>query len=873
MRWMRRRERELEEEMQAHLRLAEQDRIRNGESPDTAGNAARREFGNAALVREDVRYVWGWTWLESLVQDIRFALRNFARNRGTTAIIIFTLAAGIGANTAVFSVLDAVLLRQPPYRSPDRLVSILDLQKSAGGRATFFDLYSDYQNWTRNSKLFDGFAASTWARGLDRTLSGSGPARRVPVLPVTADYFAVLGVPPVLGRTFQPSDRDRGCTIVMSHEFWRTVTGGRTSLIGKPLQLDDQDCLVMGVMPPGFAVFPNPAAMLWALMPTPDRPDQYGVFVIGRVKPGVSMAAAQTELLTLHRQLHQRDRWGALMEPRVYPLQAEFTWLTGRNLKLSLIILFSAVTMVLLICCANVSILLLGQSLARGREMAIRAALGSGRGRLLRQLLSESLLLSAAAALIGVALATGAVQYFRSANPIELPPATVVQVDARILAFTVLLSILNAVLFGLAPAWNTSRADLNAALKAGGRCLSHDAANQRFGSVLIVAEVALTMVLLAGAGLLIRSVERFGSAPLGFQPDGLMTTRIQLPQRAYARPEARLRFYDNLLGQLLAMREIEGEALSTVLPTNGTGPVVALSVEGQPDPEPNRVLDVGIQTVSQEYFQVMRIPLKRGRFFNDRDRADGEPVTVVNEAVVARYFPNEDPIGRHIRQFEEGETKTPWLRIVGVVASEKRTRVETEMGWLDAPVMYRPWLQDAHSSAVLILRTTLPESAAFKLVQRAGGDPDVSVGDMETVPHALAKVLAYPRFRAIVLTAFAALALLLAVVGLYGVLARQVTQRTPEIGIRMALGARPGDVLAMVAKRGSLLTLIGIAVGLAATWGLTRLLSGLLYGVSATDAATLELVTVGLLTAAELATVLPARRATRVDPMIALRSE
>ncbi len=869
----RRRERELAEEIQAHLRLAGQDRMRNGEAPDDAASAAHREFGNVTLVKEDVRDVWGWMWLESLAQDIRFAMRNCSRNRGATAIMTLTLAAGIGANTAVFSILDAVLLRQLPYRDPGRLVSILDLQISAGGRATFFDLYSDYQDWKKNSKTFEGFAASTWAGGLDQTLSGSGPARKVPVLPVTADYFTVLGVPPILGRTFQASDQGRGCTIVVSHEFWRTVNGSQATLIGKPLRFDDQDCTVVGVMPPGFAVYPNPASLLWVLLPEPERADKFAVFVTGRMKPGVSMAAAQAELLTLHRQLHQHDRWGALMEPRVYPLQAEFTWLTGRNLRLSLVILFSAVTMVLLICCANVSILLLAQSVARGREMAIRAALGSGRGRLLRQLLTESLLLSAAAALIGVALAIGAVHYFRSANPIELPPATVVQIDARILAFTVLLSILNAVLFGLAPAWRASRADLNTALKASGRSSSQDASSQRFGGVLIVAEVALTMVLLAAAGLLIRSVERFASAPLGFQPGGLVTTRIQLPQKSYAKPELKLRFYDSLLRQLRGMREMEGEALSTVPPTRGTGPVTALAVEGQPDPEPNKVIDVGIQTVSPEYFQVMRIPLKTGRFFNDRDRTDSEPVTVINEAVVARYFAKEDPIGRHIRQFEVGETKTPWLRIVGVVANERRTQVTTEMGWADTPVIYRPWPQNAQLSAVLILRTWLPGSTSFKLIQGASGDPDVSVNEVETVPHALAKVLAYPRFRAVVLTAFAGLALLLAVVGLYGVLSRQVTQRTHEIGIRMALGARQRDVLAMVAKRGTLLTVIGIAVGLASTLGLTRLLSALLYGVSATDAATLGLVTVALLGATVLATLLPARRAARVDPMIALRCE
>ena len=867
-----RRERELDEEIQAHLRLAEQDRIRQGESPQDAAVSARREFGNVTLVKESARDAWGWRWLDRLIQDTRFAVRNFARNSTATAFIVFTLAAGIGANTAVFSIFDAVLLRQPPYRDPDRLMSILDLQKKVGGRAVFFDLYSDYENWKKNSRMFDGFSASTWA-SLDRTLSGAGSARVVPALPVTADYFDVLGVSPLLGRTFQASDREYGCTIVLSNEFWRSLGGGQASLIGKPLRLDEQDCTVIGVMPPGFAVYPNPTSMVWALMPAPPRPDQFAVFVVGRMKHGVTMAQAQNELVMLHDQLHQHDRWGELMEPRIYELQSEFTWLTSHNLKLSLLVLFCAVSIVLLICCANVSNLLLSQSLARRREMAIRAALGSGRTRLLRQLLTESLVLSAAAVAVGVALAWGAVHYFRVANSVELPPGTVVQVDARILVFTVLLSVLTTLLFGFAPAWKAAQTDLNAALKAAGRSSSEDAGSQRFASFLIVAEVALTLVLLTGAGLLIQSVNQFASAPLGFRTEGLLTSRIRLPQAGYARPEQRIRFYGNLLDQLLATHEIEEAALSTALPTAGSGPVVVLAVGGQPDPGPNTVLDTGTQTISPQYFHVMRVPLKEGRFFDDRDRVDSEPVTIVNEVLAARYFSKEDPIGRHIRPFDGPETKRPWLRIVGVVGNEKRTEVTNEMSWIDPPVMYLPWIQNTQLSAVLLFRTPEARPPAISLIQRAAGDPDVSVGEMDTMSNAVAKMLAFPRFRAVVLAAFAALALVLAVVGLYGVLSRLVARRTHEIGIRMALGAQHARLLVTITQQGALLTVTGIMLGLASVWGLTRFLKALLYGVGATDPANLALVTLVLLVAAGLATFLPARRAAQVDPMITLRDE
>lgn len=867
------RERELDEEIQAHLRLAEQDRIRQGESPPEAAVSARRELGNVILVKERTRDAWGWIWLDRLVQDTRFAIRNFARNPPATAIIVFTLAAGIGANTAVFSIFDAVLLRQPPYRDPGHLVSVLDLQKKAGGRAVFFDLYTDYENWKQNSKMFDGFAAYTWAGSLGRTLSGAGLARRVPVMPVTADYFSIFGVPPLLGRTFQESDEDQGCRIVLSDEFWRTINGGQESLIGKTLRLDDQDCEVIGVMPHGFAVYPNPASMIWALMPSPKRPDQFAVFVIGRMKREVSIAQAQRELVVLHYQLHQHDRWGELMEPRVYELQSEFTWLTGKNISLSLMVLLGAVSVVLVICCANVFNLLLGQTLTRRREIAIRAALGSGRTRILQQLLTESLLLAAAAAVIGVVLAGGAVNYFRISNPIELPPTTVVEVDSRILVFTILLSTTTALLFGLVPAWRASRTDLNAALKASGHSTSEDVGSQRIASFLIIAEVALTLVLLSGAGLLIRSVNRFGSAPLGFEAEGLLTSRIQLPQAAYAKPEQRIRFYSNLLDQLRSTREVEEAALSTALPTGGTGPVAVMAVEGKRDPGPDRTVDSGMQTISSEYFRVMRLPLKEGRFFDDRDRADSEQVVIVNEALVARYFPGEDPIGRRIRPYDGPETQGPWLRIVGIVGNEKRTAVASEMSWTDTPVLYRPWPQDTRLSSVLLFRVRHAGLPVISLIQRASGDPSVSVSEIETMTQAVEKILAYPRFRAAVLAAFATVALVLAVVGLYGVLSRLVARRTHEIGIRIALGATRGQVVRMVAKQGLRLTVTGIIFGLVSVRGLTRLLRALLYGVSAMNSANLILTTLVLLCSAGIATLIPARRATRIDPTVALRDE
>jgi putative ABC transport system permease protein len=864
-----------DEEVQFHLSMIEQRMIESGMAPEVAHAQARREFGNPTLVTERTLDAWPYAFLDTLIQDVRYACRMFRRTPGFTATAIVTLALGISASAAVFSILDAVLLRPLPYREPGQLVSVLDREIRGGGRATFFDLYSDYEKWNKNSHLFQGFAAMSWAGGLGRIMKGHGSARSVAALPVSVDFFSVLGVPALLGRTFQSADLARGCSVVLSHKFWQAIFGGQRNAIGQSLQLDNQACAVLGVMPPEFASYPNPDSLLWVLLAPPKRPDQFGVFVIGRLKSGISLAAAEAEILALHHQIHQHDRWGGIMEPAIYGLQSEFTWLTGRNLRISLITLFAAVTVVLSICCVNVANLLLSRSLVRQREMAIRAALGSGRGRVLRQLMTESLSLSLIAAVLGVAIAAGAVEYFHSANPIELPPATLVSVNAHVLGFTVVLSIATAVLFGLAPVWNASRIDLIGALKAGGQSLSQDAARHRFGKALIVAEVALTVVLLVGAGLLIRSVQNFTSAPLGFRAEGLLTARIQLPQNSYAEPERRAQFYRDALAELQAQARFESAALSTALPTQGTGPVSSLAVQGRPDPPSNHMLDVGQQTVSPNYFPVMRIPLKAGRYFDERDHERAEPVAIVNEVLVARYFPNENPIGKQIREYGGAASQQPWLRVVGVVADEKRTAVSNEMSWADVPVIYHAWDQNSTLAATLIVRTLSVQATPGGTIQQilASIDTDVSVGEIEPVPASVAKILAYPRFRAVALAAFAGLALLLASIGLYGVLWQFVAQRTPEIGVRMAMGARPSDVLRLIGRQAGTPLAAGLALGLAGASALTQSLKSVLYGVQAGDPVTLVVVSLALIAAGAAAAFFPARRATRVDPMTALRNE
>jgi putative ABC transport system permease protein len=872
-----RRERDLDEEIQSHLNLAAQDRIRNGETPEHAAVSARREFGNTTLIKEVARDVWGWTWLDRTVHDLRYGFRSFSRTPGTTAVIVLTLALGIGASTAIFSIIDAVLLKPLPYRDSARLVAVWDREIHERATSKLFTPYRDFMEFQRSSQSFEQLGGATWATS-PMILTGRGPAKNVLAIPSTLGFFSLLGVSPALGRTFEQSDLDRACTVVLAHKFWQSALGGQAGIIGQSLALDNQPCIVVGVMPAGFSFYPD-ATSMWRLE-TPNgeiarNPERRGIGTFARLKPGVTISAAQEELRRLHRQFNEHNRHGEEAEPAVYPLQDEFTWLTGRNLRLTLLVLFGAVNFVLLIACVNVANLLLGRFVVRQREFAIRAALGSGRGRLLRQLLTESILLSTSAAILGTALAIAAIYYFRALNPIEMPPGTVVEVNFRVLLFTVTLAVLTTLLFGLFPAWKASTGNLDEALKSSGRSSSQGARSNRTSRALVVAEVMLSLQLLAGAGLLIDSVVRFSSAPLGFSPQGLTSMAIGLPRTTYADDAQRLGFYERVADALQPLPGLQQFAFSTTLPVRGIQGFNALSIEGRPDPPPaNAFHGVGQVTIDPAYFAVIGLPLERGRNFEPLDRDHSDSVAIVNEALAKRYFPNEDPIGKRIRPTGD-PAPNPWLRIVGVAANEKRSNLYNEMTWVDTPTIYHPLAQHVPAQINLLIRSTSGQAGVVDQIRQkiATLDPGVPVDGVEAVEHLLSGYLAFPRFRAVVLGGFAVLALLLALVGIYGVLAQAVAQRTREIGIRMALGATRANILKKVATQGMLLTGIGIVLGLGSVWALSRLLAALLYGVGPTDPMVLGLVTFALLGAALLATYLPARRATQVDPMVALRYE
>jgi putative ABC transport system permease protein len=813
-------------------------------------------------------------WLADFRHDARYGLRTFRKNPGFTAVAILTLALGVGATVTVFSVVEAVLLRPLPYQNGDRLVAIWLGHVKDKSLAKIFASYDDFEYWQRNSQTVEQFAAATWATG-DQIVTGHGTPKVALAIPASVDFFSLLGVLPIRGRTFEAADLTRGCTVVLSHRFWQNTLAGQADIAGQSVALDSRACTIVGVMPEPFAFYPA-AADMWSLI-TPNReqlPGSYkGVGVFGRLRAGVSLERAQAELAALHKQLHGSDGYATAFRPTVFPLQEEFTWLAGRNLRLTLMVLFAAVSFVLLIACANVANLLLGRSLARQREFAIRAALGSGRPRIMRQVLTEGFLLSSVGTVLGVLLTVVAVRAFRAFGPVDLPPGAMITVNVNVLLFASTLAGATALLFGAGPAWRASRVDISTMLKATGRAAAGRLAGATIGSALVVVEMTCAMVLLAGAGLLAQSIIRLGATPLGFEPDGLLTLAIRLPKTTYPKPDQRAQLYDRLVETLSSLPSVDGVALATTLLRGHTSNL--LTVEGRPQPTLETAIpDVGLDFVSRDYFQVMGVPIRAGRAFESVDRQDAPAVAIVNDALARKYFPGVDPIGQRIKS-GTAAGEAPWLTIVGVAGNQKSMNVFQEMNWVETPFVFRPLAQNPAGEATLLIRTTALSTSVGASVQRlvASLDPDIPVTAIETMRQRISKDVAYPQFRAVVLGGFSVLALLLAAVGLYAVLSQLVAQRTQEFGVRVALGARAWDIIRLVGIQGGVPTMAGLAIGVACAIAFERVLAGLLYGVTASDPMTLAGVALVLFAMAWVAMFIPARKATRVDPLVALRSE
>jgi putative ABC transport system permease protein len=801
--------------------------------------------------------------MNNLMRDLRYGARMLRKNPGFSLIAVITLSLGIGANIALFSVVNGVLLRPLAYHTPERLVWIGHSEAkpnraSAISPPTFVDYRNQCQSFENLTALLYG---STF------NLTGEGEPERLQGRRVSANFFATLGVAPAMGRGFLAEEDEPGGNrvVVLSHNLWQRRFGADRDIIGKVLRLNGQDFTVVGVMPASFRWQTDELWSPLALGPenfTPRGRGSHFLQVIARLKPQVTLQQAQAEVGGIATQIVRQN-------PETYPAGSGFTahvkllrdQVVG-DVRLMLLVLFGAVGFVLLIACANVANLLLARASARRKEIVIRAALGASRFRLIRQMLTESLLLAALSGLGGLELARWGIDLLLKLNPADLPRLQEITVDARVLSFLLGLSVLVVFLCGLAPALQASKTDLQETLKEGGR--GSGAGRQRTRSLLVVAEVAMSLLLLTGAGLMIRSFLRLMQVNPGFSPDQVLTMRVDLPASNYPEPPQRRAFFQQTLERIRALPGVISAGAVGELPLAGGVRSATFTIEGRQTGPNEAPPHSDIRTITPGYFQTMKIPLRTGRDFTEQDNAGVRPVAMIDETLAQLYWPGEDPIGKRLDlQFESGDGPV-WREIVGVVGRIK----------YKGQIFY-PLAQGRTSGMHLVARTT---TDPLSLVSAVRGvirdvDPEQTVYRVMTMEQVVADAVARPRLTMLLLGLLAALALSLAVVGVYGVMSYAVAQRTQEIGIRMALGAKAGDVLKFIIRQGMKLVLIGIGIGLMGALALTRLMTNLLFGVGATDPVTFIVIALLLTTVALLACWIPARRATKVDPMIALRCE
>ncbi len=687
----------------------------------------------------------------------------------------------------------------------------------------------------------------------------------------------MLGTEAQIGRTFNQADAANPCTLVLAYPFWQEKLGAPEDIAGQSVTVNRSSCVIAGVMPRDFSFYPKEANAWSLITPTGEftqKPWDSMAGVFGLLKPDVTRAQAEAELNAMEKRIlpEAPASLGALTSsvPVVLDLHDNFTFLAGGNLRAALLALSGAVALILLMACLNVANLLLTRAMDRSREMAVRAALGSSRARLVRQMLTESLLLAFCGAATGILLAAVLLRWFRSVNPVELPPGTAVGLDFRVLSFAVALSVISAIVFGLFPAWRASHVDLNSALKSGERGLSAGRSAQRASRTLVILQIALSLMLFVGAGLLSASLWRMASTSLGYRTDHVLTATVNLPKEQYADADVRSRFAANFEQKVSALPGVAAVTLASSLTPKFDNPI---SVEG--DASKFSASGVATQDVGPSFFDVMRIPLAQGRVFGSQDRKDGQQVAIVNEALASKYFPHANPIGHAIKLSRADDSSQPWLMIVGVSANVKTTSVFQQMGYVEQPAVYRPLAQDPPTSlALMVVAQGSPAGLTGSIEdQLASLDRGLVLGGVATMNDTQSAVLSQPRFRAVLFGGFAALALLLAAVGLYGVMAQMVARRRRELAIRMALGANRGQVLNRVFREAFVLAATGIVLGVVASTIEVRALTGLLYEVSPENAGIFALSSAVLLLTALLASWNPARSAAKVDPMQALRSE
>jgi putative ABC transport system permease protein len=806
-----------------------------------------------------------------MLKDVRYGIRSLLKRPGLTAVALITLGLGIGVNTAIFSAVDSVLLRPLPLKDPSRLVAVWEHTPSLGiaqnqmAPANFFDLRS-------HNEVFEGAGAFS---ELSVNLTGEGEPERLEGQLVTANVLSLLGVQPELGRTFS-ADEDqigREHVVVLSHALWQRRFNRDPGIVNRNITLNSESFTVVGVMPAGF-FFPVREAELWipwAMEPeqASGRGDHY-LRVIARLKPGVAIERANAETESLAARLatdYPRTNEGLGILVRSF--HQDYVG----DLRLPILILFGAVAVVLLIVCANVANLLLAQATTRRREIAIRMALGAKRWTIARQFLIESLLLAAGGGVLGTLGAIWGVEALSKLMPESLSKLQAIGVDARVLLFTLAAIVITAIAFGVAPALHAARANPGESLTETSRDLAGGVSGRHVRRLLVVSEVALAVVLLVGAGLLIRSFQRLRQVDLGFKTDNLLTMRMVLPMPKYLKPETRDAFYSELLRRVDETPGVESAGMISFLPLSTSGMKFSFSVEGRAMPGDTNLPFALYRAVSPDYFRATGIPLQRGRFFDAHDAPGSLPVVIVNRKLAEQFWPGEEATGKRLKV---GPVDSPnaWATVAGVVGDVRQNGFYGEQQY----ELYAPSAQERRSWMALrdlVVRTSGDAASIAGAVRQAvwAVDKDQPVSNVRTMNEVFAAAISRERFQMLLLALFATLALVLACVGLYGVISYGVAQRTHEIGVRMALGAQPGDVLRLVIRQGMVLTIAGLAIGTAGAFAATRVMTELLYGVTATDAITFVSVGALLVLVALLACYVPARRATKVDPLIALRYE
>ena len=812
---------------------------------------------------------------------MRFAIRQLRKSPGFAVTTILTLALGIGASTAIFSLVNAVLLRPLPFPEQERLVAlqVADLEPGVPANTQIRLSYPDFFDWRAQSRSVTGMACY---RQQSITLTGRGEPQQLESQTVSADFFRVLGVHPMLGRDFLPGEEKAGARVaVLSYALWQSTFGSSRNVVGRAITLDGHSYTVAGVMPGGFE-FPiqNPPPALWTTLADDAATDAPGdppltvqrganmLRVIARLKPGVTVAQARAELSTIARQLALQypDSNKQLTAATVKP---EMEQLIG-NVRPAMRLLFAAVMLVLLIACANVAGLLLARATRRRNEMALRTALGASRGQIIRQVLTESVLLSLCGGALGVVLSSWTLETLLRFVPANLPRAGQISVDGAVLVFATAVSLGTGLLFGVLPAWRMSRLDPSLALRDGGRSVTGGRGQHNLHHWLVVAETAIGLVLLVGSGLLIRSFVRVLHVDPGFDPRHVLTASLNLPANAYG-SQKKIEFYNQLLARLTALPGVQSAAAGWPLPLSNTNVSISFQIEGHPT-APGDAPSEALSIVTADFFQALRIPILAGRAFSVRDDSKAMPVIVINERFARKYFPGESPVGKHIKvDLGDGTLKSPVREVVGIAGNVKRQKLTADVD----PEYYLPFAQAVITSPPLAIRTAGdPTSLIGGLrAQLAEMDPSIPLYRVATMEDSMSKAAAQSRFQTLLLACFAGMALLLSAVGLYAVLSYMVAQRAGEIGVRMALGAQRGDVLSLIVRRGLVLALTGIGIGLAAAALLTRFMAGMLYGVQPFDPLTFAAVAALLLVVSVAASSAPAWRAARLNPMETLRDQ